>query len=297
MANEITTSTLDDLTHGYLIEPVLIQALSEQPGLFRFCREFNLIGKATNAAQIPTETAYWGSANDRGNGVATAFNGTQATSLSNTAVSSGNVTCTAAEYGVAHALTDNVAEDSVDGIDLMMLFTDRMLRVLQLAMDDDYIANYANLSQTVGSSRRRSDDRAAGGGAAGPPQSAASVADAVAYVARQHHEQLRRDRAHGDQRRGRDLRAVGGPPHQLRAVGRQRHERGAQGDDVPRRAGVQRPASLTRRTPAPTKCRRASARRRQRTTRAARRPTAWRGSASRGSRRSARRSSARRISS
>lgn len=151
MANEITTSTLDDITHAYLIEPTLIAALSEQPGLSqRMCREFSLVGKATNAAQIPTETAYWGSANDRGAGVATAFNQAQATSLGNTAVSSGSVSCTTAEYGVAHALTDNTAEDSVSGIDLMMLFTDRMLRVLTLAMDDDYIALYASLSQSVG---------------------------------------------------------------------------------------------------------------------------------------------------
>jgi hypothetical protein len=151
MANEITTTTLDDLTHGYLIGPVLIAALCEQPGYaIRFCREFSLIGKPTNALQIPTETAYWGSANDRGAGVATAFNATQATALSNTAVSSGNVTCTCAEYGVAAALTDNVQEDSVDGIDLMNLFTNQMLKVLTLAIDDDYMALFPSLSQSVG---------------------------------------------------------------------------------------------------------------------------------------------------
>lgn len=152
MANEITTTTFDDLTHTSLIQPIIIRALTEKPGLFRFCREFDITQQSTNAAKLPTETSYWGAANDRGVAVDTEFNGTEATSLSNTAFSTGSVTCTAAEYGVAHALTDNVAEDSVRGIDIMDLIKGRMLFVHMLAWEDDYIANYANLSNTVGSS-------------------------------------------------------------------------------------------------------------------------------------------------
>jgi hypothetical protein len=152
MANEITTTTFDDLTHASLIQPVIIRALTERPGLFRFCREFNIIDQPTNAAKIPTETSYWGSANDDGAGVDTEFNATEATSLANTAFSTGSVTCTAAEYGVAHALTDNVVEDSVRGIDVMDIIKGRMLFVHMLAWEDDYLAMYANLSQTVGTS-------------------------------------------------------------------------------------------------------------------------------------------------
>lgn len=153
MALEITTSTLSTLTHSALIQPVIVAALSEQPGFaIRNCREFNITNQATNAAQIPLELAYWGSPNDRGAGVATAYNASQAVSLANTAVSSSSVTVTAAEYGVAHSLVDNVLEDSVDGLDLMNLFTNRMLRVLQLAMDDDYIALFASAANSVGTS-------------------------------------------------------------------------------------------------------------------------------------------------
>lgn len=153
MANETTTTTLDDLSNASLVEPTIIYALSERPGLWRFCREFNGIGKSTPALKIPTETSYWGSANDRGAGVATAYNATEATSLGNTAYSTSSVTVTAAEYGVAHSLTDNVGEDSaIDGAELMDLFTGRMLLVLSLAMEDDYLALLASLSQTVGSS-------------------------------------------------------------------------------------------------------------------------------------------------
>jgi len=153
MANEITTTTMNDVTNASLVEPVIIAALSEQSGItISSCREFNAIGKPTNALLIPTQTSYWGSANDDGVGVDTEFNGTEATALSNTAVSTGGVTCTAAEYGVAHQLTDNVGEDSaIDALELMNLFTSQMLTVLQLALDDDFCALFASLSNAVGS--------------------------------------------------------------------------------------------------------------------------------------------------
>lgn len=65
-------------------------------------------------------------------------------------MSSGNVTLTCAEYGVALQVTDNVGEDSADGLDLMMRFEQRMLHVLSLALEDDFLALFASLSNTVG---------------------------------------------------------------------------------------------------------------------------------------------------
>jgi hypothetical protein len=153
MANESTTTSLNDITNPTLVEPVVIMALSEQPGMaIRMCREFNWIGKPATAFVIPTQTSYWGSANDDGAGVDTEFDGTQGTALSNTQVATGGVTCTPAEYGVAHALTDNVKEDSaIDALELMNLFTNQMLTVLQLALDDDFLALLVSLSNSVGS--------------------------------------------------------------------------------------------------------------------------------------------------
>lgn len=152
MSNETNTTTLDDLTHASLIEPYLIRALTEQPGLYRFCKEFDMRAKATNALKIPSETSWWGSANDDGAGVDTEYDATQATALANTAVSTGTVTLTCAEYGVALEVTDNVGEDSADGLDLMMRFEQRMLHVLSLAMEDDFLALFAALSNVTGSS-------------------------------------------------------------------------------------------------------------------------------------------------
>lgn len=153
MANETTTTTLSTLTHASLIEPYLVAALSEQPGLYRFCKEFNAIGRATNELKLPIETSWWGSADDNGAGVDTEFDGAQGTALSNTAVSINTAaTITCAEYGVAIEVTDNADEDSVDGIDLMMRLEQRMLHVLSLAMEDDFIAKFAGLSNSVGTS-------------------------------------------------------------------------------------------------------------------------------------------------
>jgi hypothetical protein len=150
MALETTTTTLNDLTNASLVEPYLVHALSEQAGLFRFCKEFDLRSKPTNALSIPTETSWWGSANDAGAGVDTEFNATEATALSNTQISTGVVTLTCAEYGVAIQVTDNVGEDSADGLDTMMRFEQRMLHVLSLAMEDDFLALLASLSNVVG---------------------------------------------------------------------------------------------------------------------------------------------------
>jgi hypothetical protein len=153
MAAEITTTTLNDFTNSALVEPTVILALSEKPGIANaHCRQFSLIGKPTNALSIPTETSFWGSANDDGVAVDLEFNATEATAVGNTAYSSGVVTLTCAEYGVASAITDNVGEDSVSGLDAMNLFMGRMLHALTLAMDDDYLAQFANLSNSVGSS-------------------------------------------------------------------------------------------------------------------------------------------------
>ena len=147
MANEITTTAYDDITHAALIEPTMIAALAEQPGLWALCREFNYIGRSTNVARVPKEVSFWGSANDDGAGVDTELNATQGTDLSNTASTTASVDITAAEYGVAMEVTDNVDEDSVmSGLELFVRIRDRMVFALSLAMEDDFLALFASLS-------------------------------------------------------------------------------------------------------------------------------------------------------
>lgn len=153
MANESTTSTLDDITNTSIVGNFLLAALSERPGLYMLAKEFDLTSNhASPALKIATETAWWGSANDDGAGVDTEFDATQGTDLSNTQVSTGGITVTPGEYGVVLELTDNIGEDSVSAIDIFGWLESRMLHVIGLAITDDFCGNFASLSNNVGSS-------------------------------------------------------------------------------------------------------------------------------------------------
>ena len=66
MSNESTTTSLAALTHPSLVQPVLIKALSEKSGLYRYARQFDLRMQATAAAKIPIQTAWWGTPADHG---------------------------------------------------------------------------------------------------------------------------------------------------------------------------------------------------------------------------------------
>lgn len=152
MANEISTSTYDDLTYTAAIAPIVIAALSEKAGLWRTSREFNLIDAPSAAQKIPTETPWWGTANDDGAGVDTEFDGSQLVDVSNTSASTGSVTISAGEYVVGQEITDYVLEDTIRGIDLFMLLRDKHIFAIDLAMTDDFCALFAGLSNSVGSS-------------------------------------------------------------------------------------------------------------------------------------------------
>src|ERR1051325_8409162 len=183
MALETTTSSMTGVVNASLVESTIVLALSEQPGFaVRNCREFNLVGKPALAAKIPTQTSYWGSPADHGASVDTEFDGTQGQALGNTQVSASSVTCTPVEYGVAHQIIDNVNEDSaISGLELMNLFTNTMLFVLQLALDDDYMALFASISNSVGTTNNTltiANMVAAQQGI----RTRGTVADSVAYV-------------------------------------------------------------------------------------------------------------------
>lgn len=153
MANEITTTSHNDITNASLTMPFVIRALTENPDIWFHAKQFDLTsGFASPVLSLPVENSFWGSANDDGAGVDTEFDGTQGTDLANTAATTGAVTCTPGEYGVAMEVTDNVAEDSLAAIDVFGWLQSRLVFALQLAMADDFAALFASLSQSVGSS-------------------------------------------------------------------------------------------------------------------------------------------------
>jgi hypothetical protein len=152
MANETTTTTMTGGINASLVQPTVIVALSERPGLaVRVCREWNITGQGTGTAKIPTQTSYWGSPADRGAGADTEFDGTQAQEPGNTAFTLGSISINTPEYVVAHAVSQSTQEDlALDDAAILALMTTTMLNVLQIAIDDDFIALLVALSNVVG---------------------------------------------------------------------------------------------------------------------------------------------------
>lgn len=156
MANETTTTSANDLANQTTIEPVLIHALMERPGLARrVCRKFSLVGKPGKTLQIPRLNSYWGNTGpgERGAAVDLEFDGTEGTTANNTQVTTDPITIACGEYVAAHALTFNLEEDSaIDGSELIGIFAGVMLNILNLALDDDLIALFVSSTNGVGTS-------------------------------------------------------------------------------------------------------------------------------------------------
>lgn len=152
MAAETTTTTANDITYSAVIEPSLLAVAMDVAEFMPMCREFSLIGKPSNALDVPRPQSDFGTVPDDGAGVDTEFDASQGSSLSNIDWGTDKVTGTSAEYGVQYEITDNVIEDSVDGIDVWDAVETMMMTCLVLAINDDICALFAGLSQSVGTS-------------------------------------------------------------------------------------------------------------------------------------------------
>jgi hypothetical protein len=148
--NETSTATIDDFSYAAIIAPVLLATLAEKAQWIAWAREFNIVDQPSDSYKVGSITSYYGSPNDRGAGVDTEMNADETTELANTAVSSGSVTIGTSEYGIAHALTDKLVEDTVDSLDLLNLLRGHMMTALALAMADDMAALYPGLSNSIG---------------------------------------------------------------------------------------------------------------------------------------------------
>lgn len=152
MALETTGTTLNDLIYSAIISPAIMATIAEQALPLTWCREYNLVGQAANAVDVPYFDSDFGTANDRGAGVDGEFAATEATALSNTELSTSKYTLTAAEFGIMYEISQTAQEDAISGIDLFGVINDFMARALALAISDDFCALFAGLSNSVGQS-------------------------------------------------------------------------------------------------------------------------------------------------
>jgi hypothetical protein len=151
MANETTTTTMNDVVYSAVIEPSFLAYTMDWLVATPFARRFSLVGKPSNALDIPRPATDMGTVGDGGGGVDGEFDATQATDLSaNIAFDTDKVTVTSSEYAFKRTITDNVFEDSIAGIDLMDVILADGAQILSTAFEDDMLALLASLSNTVG---------------------------------------------------------------------------------------------------------------------------------------------------
>ncbi len=150
MANESTTTSLNDIVYSAWIELAWLGYAMDWIVFQQFCRRFSLIGKPSASLDVPRYDSDMGTVGDTGTGVATAFDATEGTDLTVTQATTSKVTLSVSEYAIMRVLTDDIGEDSVSGLDVM----DRMLadaaRILMTAFEDDGVGLFGSLSNTVG---------------------------------------------------------------------------------------------------------------------------------------------------
>jgi len=152
MSGETTTTTLNDITYSAWIEAAFLDysydwVVAQQ----LFSRRYSLVGRPSNTISIPRITTDMGTVGDTGTGVATAFDGTEGSDLSNTALDTEAVTVAVSEYALLRTITDDVGEDSVNGLDLMQAVLQDAARILMTALEDDCVGLFGSLSNSVGS--------------------------------------------------------------------------------------------------------------------------------------------------
>lgn len=151
MANETTTTTLNDIVYSAIIEPSFLAYAMDWIVGQQFARRYSLVGMPSNALDIPRFASDMGTVGDGGSGVDTEFDATQATDLSaNIAMDTDKVTITASEYAFKRTITDNVAEDTIAGIDLLDAVLADGAQILMTAFEDDMLALFASLSNSYG---------------------------------------------------------------------------------------------------------------------------------------------------
>lgn len=151
MANESTTTTMNDIISSEVIEVVGLDYAYDWSGISRFCLPGSLIGTGSATQQFWRLQSVMGTVGDAGNGVDTEFDGTEGTDLANTALSTDQVQVTASEFGIKRTLTDNVFEDSIGGMQFVQMVVSDAARILMTAFEDDLAALLGNFSNTAGS--------------------------------------------------------------------------------------------------------------------------------------------------
>lgn len=150
MANEITSTIITNIVNSEAIEPAFQDYARDWLVALKFYKMFTVVGKSTATVAVPTIATAMGTVSDGGSSVATAFNATDGTDLSNTALTLGQATLSAIELGVMREVTDTALEDVVSGFQLISQFAQDNARILATALEDDAVALFGSIANSAG---------------------------------------------------------------------------------------------------------------------------------------------------
>ena len=150
MANETTTTTLNDLVNGYVISSTMLAYAMEYIVAHDKFRYWSLMGQNSNVLQVARITKDY-TVGDNGATLDTEFDASEGTALSNTQLDTENVQFTVSEYGVVRSITDNVYEDSIMGPQFLSIVVQDASHLLALAVEQAACALFGSLSNTQGS--------------------------------------------------------------------------------------------------------------------------------------------------
>ena len=151
MAGETTTTSLNDIVYSAWIDASLIDYAYDWVVAQQFFDSSrDLIGKPGGSIQIPTVTSNMGTVGANGAGVDTEFDTSEAADLTATQLATSNVTISVSEYGLNRELTDDVEEDSINGLDLMNRIMQDASRVLMTAIEYSCLSLFGAATNTVG---------------------------------------------------------------------------------------------------------------------------------------------------
>ncbi len=151
MANETTRTSVTELVYGEWINDYILNYAGHylNPSQF-FTKMDPKNGSLTVSA--PRLVSDLGTADDDGVAVATAYNATDGTDLSNTELETEESGFTLGEYGIMRVITDGVMESATNAQALLGMVVPDGARILATAGNDDGCALFASFTNASGTS-------------------------------------------------------------------------------------------------------------------------------------------------
>ena len=151
MANETLAAQVTDLINSASISQTMLAHAMEFIIAHDKFRYYSLVGVKSPVQQVARLTSNY-TVDDNGATVDAEFDAAEGTALSITQLNTENVQFTVSEYGVAHAISDIIYEDSILGTQFMSVAVMNASHILALAVEQAALSLLSSLSVSYGTS-------------------------------------------------------------------------------------------------------------------------------------------------